>query len=328
MIRQRGFSLIELMIASTISLMMIAALGAVMVSTRTTQRTTDTLAMLQEDARYAFLALTRDVRMAGYTGGYQLDSAPASWPPETTDIANPLHGLDDEHDTINLSGRLRGDVLHIVRADTDHAFVLAAPCDVHTGNFTLECQPSHYPVKDQTWIAASPYFSATFKVKSTDPSTGCGTNSPTTLTLVPKAPTTPTTPTTPTDPIYSTACGFGGDIATPRLYPLIAHSYFVGTNDEGEPALMVRQDDEDTEVVEGVSDLQILYGIDDDADKSVNRYVRADQVSSATDPAANWAQVLAIRVTLTLTPTNDLDGTLDDRTVSGTIAVRNRLIQP
>ncbi|KXX63723.1 PilW family protein [Marichromatium gracile] len=309
--RQRGFSLIELMIASTISLMMIAALGAVMVSTRATHRTTQTLAMLQEDARYAFLALTRDVRMAGYTGGYQLDSAPTSWPPETTDIATPLHGLDDDNDTIDLSGRLRGDVLHIVRADTDHAFVLAAPCA--PASFTLECQPSHYPQAEQTWIATSPYFTETFAVTSTDPSGGCATGSATTLTLVSDS---------------TTACGFGSDTDTPRLYPLIAHSYFVGTNDEDEPALMVRQDGTDTEVVEGVSDLQILYGIDDDADNSVDRYVRADQVSSATDPAANWAQVLAIRVTLTLTPTNDLDGTLDDRIVSGTIAVRNRLIQP
>ncbi|GAB0150098.1 MULTISPECIES: PilW family protein [unclassified Marichromatium] len=318
MIRQRGFSLIELMIASTISLMMIAALGAVMVSTRTTQRTTQTLAMLQEDARYAFLALTRDVRMAGYTGGYQLDSAPASWPPETTDIANPLHGLDDEHDTITMSGRTGGDVLHLVRADTDHAFVLDTACQGGAGaaRFTLACQPTHSPLAGQTWIATSPYFTETFAVTSTDPSAGCATGATTTLALVSDS---------------TTACGFGSDTATPRLYPLIAHSYFVGTNDEGEPALMVRQDGTDTELVEGVSDLQILYGIDDDADKSVDRYVRADQVSSATTASAraeDWRRVLAIRLTLTLTPTNDLDGTLDDRIVSGTIAVRNRLIQP
>ena len=66
--RMRGLSLIELMIATTISLVILAAVGWVYQGTSQTYRSHDALARMQEGARYAFELMSKDLRMAGVAG--------------------------------------------------------------------------------------------------------------------------------------------------------------------------------------------------------------------------------------------------------------------
>jgi len=66
--RFQGFSLIELMIAMTLGLVLIAGVLTVMLSQRTSSRLEDTMARMQENARVAFDILARDIRMAGGVG--------------------------------------------------------------------------------------------------------------------------------------------------------------------------------------------------------------------------------------------------------------------
>lgn len=63
-----GVSLIELMVALTIGLLLIAGALTVYMQSRNTYRTTDTAARMQETARYAFDILEPDVRLAGFWG--------------------------------------------------------------------------------------------------------------------------------------------------------------------------------------------------------------------------------------------------------------------
>ena len=65
---QPGFSLIELLVAVTISLFVLAGVGVVMVSSRTSYETQNFNARLQENARFAVQFLSYDLRMAGYWG--------------------------------------------------------------------------------------------------------------------------------------------------------------------------------------------------------------------------------------------------------------------
>lgn len=63
-----GLSLIELMAALTIGLLLIAGALTVYMQSRNTYRTTDTAARMQETARYAFDIIEPDVRLAGFWG--------------------------------------------------------------------------------------------------------------------------------------------------------------------------------------------------------------------------------------------------------------------
>ncbi|MFQ5936255.1 MAG: PilW family protein, partial [Acidiferrobacterales bacterium] len=63
-----GFTLVELMVAVTIGLIILAALSQLFVSSRATYQVEEGLSRVQESGRIAMEFLTRDLRMAGYAG--------------------------------------------------------------------------------------------------------------------------------------------------------------------------------------------------------------------------------------------------------------------
>ena len=66
--RQRGFSLIELLIGSALGLFLLAAVISIYLSAKQTYNIQDRLARMQENARLALRLITHDARMAGYLG--------------------------------------------------------------------------------------------------------------------------------------------------------------------------------------------------------------------------------------------------------------------
>jgi type IV pilus assembly protein PilW len=64
----RGFSLVELMVAMVIGLVLIGGAAQVYINSRATYAVNETAARLQETARYALSILEPDIRMAGYWG--------------------------------------------------------------------------------------------------------------------------------------------------------------------------------------------------------------------------------------------------------------------
>lgn len=66
--RQGGFSLVEMMIAMTISLVIILAVTQIFVSSRGTYSYTEGMSRVQESGRFAIDFIAKDIRMAGYTG--------------------------------------------------------------------------------------------------------------------------------------------------------------------------------------------------------------------------------------------------------------------
>ena len=67
--RQHGFSLIELMVAVTLGLLLLAGLGTLFLGTSRSYRENDLIAGMQDQARFAMATLSRDLSMAGYWGG-------------------------------------------------------------------------------------------------------------------------------------------------------------------------------------------------------------------------------------------------------------------
>ncbi|MES2683518.1 MAG: PilW family protein [Pseudomonadota bacterium] len=67
--QQQGLTLVELMIALTLGLIVITALVVVFSSSNQNYRQNEALASLQDNARFALDAVSRDLAMAGYWGG-------------------------------------------------------------------------------------------------------------------------------------------------------------------------------------------------------------------------------------------------------------------
>jgi type IV pilus assembly protein PilW len=64
--RQRGLTLVEIMVALTLGLVLIAGLLQLFVGTRQSYRTQENLSRVQENGRYALEFISRAVRIAGY----------------------------------------------------------------------------------------------------------------------------------------------------------------------------------------------------------------------------------------------------------------------
>lgn len=83
--RQLGLTLVELMVALVLGLVVIGAVVNLFLTNRQTYRTTENLARMQENLRFAFELMARDVREAGATAcgatnfANVLNGTPATW---------------------------------------------------------------------------------------------------------------------------------------------------------------------------------------------------------------------------------------------------------
>ena len=82
--RARGFTLLELMIAMTISLLILSALAAIVMGTSSTNRTRDRASDLQVNGRYALDQIRRDLQHAGFLGVTSM-----FLPDQAISVANP-----------------------------------------------------------------------------------------------------------------------------------------------------------------------------------------------------------------------------------------------
>jgi type IV pilus assembly protein PilW len=66
--RQRGFSLVEILVALTISVFLISGVVQLFISSRQTYRYHNALSRIEENGRFALEVMARDIRMAGHYG--------------------------------------------------------------------------------------------------------------------------------------------------------------------------------------------------------------------------------------------------------------------
>jgi type IV pilus assembly protein PilW len=66
-IKERGLTLVELLVALVMGLVLLAGVVTVFVANKQTYRLQDAIARLQESGRFAVLFMERDIRMAGYS---------------------------------------------------------------------------------------------------------------------------------------------------------------------------------------------------------------------------------------------------------------------
>lgn len=247
---QQGVSLIELMIAMTLGLVLVIGITSVYLGAKRSVDNQAALATVQENARYAFEFLGNDVRMAGFSGG-PADATviqPVSWNGGKDLQAFPLRGFETGVSTFPSfpvdRPRLRGDVVTMVYADTDNELELdpAVSPNPSATVFTLKSWPSPAPAVGGLMVASDYTRAAGFGITAID----SGAKTLTTANSV---------------------GGFSGSVAARRVCPLKGYTYYIANNPASEPSLYRLKltaigGTDPEEVVEGVSDMQITYGVD------------------------------------------------------------------
>ncbi|MEO5326987.1 MAG: PilW family protein [Magnetococcus sp. THC-1_WYH] len=298
-----GFSLIELMIALTIGLILLTGLLKIFSSTRQTYQLNSNLARLQENARFALEIMSREIAMAGYWGC-------------TSDVS-PINVLVTPNNyEWAFNDRIRG------YDNSDLAsFPTAFQAEAWTGTdalvvsgldpdpFTIE---SHNACSAQFKIAQSHDLLDDEIVFVTD----CTQGAIFQITNANQANKTIVHNTGTGSIGNSTKClggDCGGSCSTSWyeygpdafLARFRAVAFYIGTGASGEPALFWEvlngaSSSSAAELVDGVENLQVLYGRDTDADGIANQYVTAAVVEAAAD----WSNVVTVRLGL-LFRTND-----------------------
>jgi type IV pilus assembly protein PilW len=297
----KGLSLVELMIAMTLGLATVAAVGWVYLGTMQTYRTHDAISRVQEGARHAFELIGKDLRMTGAVGcpyaTYANDMTNSTaW--YTNLFGQPLIGIEQDATDVGEVNEL-SDALSVLRADVSREFIVQNH-NSGTATFTL---PSGHGIQDgELLVATDCTHAAVFQATATTANT--------------VGHTTGGTP--------GNSTGALGATYTPgsRVYRLNAVTYYVAVNGAGVPSLyrLVPTGTSATltpeELVEGVEDLQVTFGVDTDipADGIVDLvggdgYISADDVDSVSVPGANtsekWSRVVSVRVSLLIRTAED-----------------------
>lgn len=276
----RGFSIIELMVAMTIGLLLLAGLFYIYFGAAQSSRLQGAVALMQTNVRYAFELMAVDIRMTGFTGSQ--DANPSNVVnvaqsshlcplidvfsnKDCNDGAGPLLGHENTNPptvctTANTTPcyRTGTDSLTVVRVDTERKYALSAHA---SPDLTLKDWPSsNVPEAGEIFVVADYTHAAVFQVGSVTSgskkvSYGAGGDPGNTGTNL---------------------GAFRGGINALGLYRLSGVSYYIGRNPAGEPALYRDTLSHDSttkkatstaeELVQGIEDMEITYGVDTSAD--------------------------------------------------------------
>jgi type IV pilus assembly protein PilW len=302
--KQQGITLTELMVAISLSLILLSGIIQMFVSSKQSYRTTEGLSRMQENARYTMGVLSKEVRMAGFSPCKQ-----------TSNIANVLNNASDDKynffdgavtgydgDASTFGGdfpavgtnpgeRVAGsDAIRILRGGTEsysvevHNLVSAEfklKGDDHTldpGDIVLVCDATNSSIIQ---ISNSNQNNVTVVHQT-------GSGSPGNCTKGLGFPVVCTTNGTP----YAYNQGS-------QLVKFESYVYFLGVSASGETNSLYRRKlladssglDNAEELVEGIESMQLVYGEAADASSAAQRYVTADAVT-------DWNNVVSVRLGL------------------------------
>jgi type IV pilus assembly protein PilW len=338
-VRQRGFTVVEMMVAMAIGLVVSSVVVTMFAASSRSYRVTDAMGDLQEAGRIAMSTLQRDAHLVGFRGCNSNNVRNSA--PITNLQATPTAYLNDF--TTGVQGY----------QGTGAGWIPALPAAISGPGAPVAAGPiASTDVLVLRVIAGTPVPLSANMTSVTDaiPVMSVASFAAGTRAVVSDCVRATVFQVTGVDAVGGTLQhaltlntstsalrAFGTDAAVMRFE---THAYFIGPSIRdatNERSLWVRVDgNAPVEVVENVQDMQILYGEDTDGDFVPNLFRTADVV-------ANWNNVLAIQVNLllrgsglrdnqavtnyvfngaTVTPT---DRRLR-RTYSATIQLRNRTL--
>ena len=288
--RQRGLSLVEIMVAMVISLILLAGVVQIFIGSKNTYRVQEGLSRLQENGRFAIDIMARDVRMAGFQGCTRLGTAPGQVEPNIIVKTPPaalaftvndvLAGADDVSAGNALGARAGTDTLTIRGARPSSA-KLTGNMTADNANIQIDSNPDNFEAND-ILIITDCINADIFQASAV--SNGSGT----TVTIAHAN-------NVNTDNRLSKAYRDNA-----MLMRFETYTYFVAdsgrTNAAGNPIYSLFRtsvDGSTEELIEGIEDLQIQYGVDTNDDMLVDTYVAAGGVG-----ASQWGNIVAVRLSV------------------------------
>lgn len=320
--RQQGFSLVELVIAMALGLLLMAGVLQTFLSSKQTYSTNNALARVQESGRFAMEFLTNDIRNAGYRGECMsslknlLNELSSKYNADYFDLNQAVSGKSDLYP----KGRIAGDVIHIKYAANVPGVTASGNTAASANAISLTAASG---IAKDTIVIVSDSFgcdmfqnrnNANAKSLSRGNSGSPGNKNP-------------------AKEEFSHAYD-----ASMEILRLQSATYYIGSGANNLSSLrrigFTTGTGVDEILVEGVQDMQILYGIAG-SDRRVDSYVPAASVS-------NWDNVVSVRVYLLVVSAetnvlpenqiikfNEKDVTIQNRRLaqvfSTTIGIRNRL---
>jgi type IV pilus assembly protein PilW len=317
--RSRGLSLVELMVALAVGLLLMAGAISIFLSNKRTYQVTEDLSRLQENARFALDTMMRDLRMAGNVGcGNNLDAVNNIAIDTATDPRGVLWDLGlpgaGAETGVGLEG-INNVVIGTSTWSPSNDALLTLPAAIVAGTDAVTVRYLAGPGRRVTADSAG-----TAITVETPPGVMAGELAG----VVDCA----------SGVLFQVAAASGSSITAadsltrsfeaapvnqpyPSVAPFRAARYYIGTGTVGGNSrslyrqTMRWQDTNgngtpdagefvvaDDELVEGVEDLQVLYGIDTNGDERPDSYVTAG--SGNLDSAAEWRRVVSLRLGLLL----------------------------
>lgn len=316
---QKGLTLVEIMIAITISLVLLAGIMQIFMSSKQSYNIQQALSRVQENARLVSDLMLRDITAAGYLGCLGATDEVVNTLADQTANFNYAAGIEGDEggngnpDSITIRRVIEGMSVPVVEPMAN----LTAPIKLDTGNL------SYASLNQYDVVTVSDCSGAAVFMITNEPGTdgfiehdsGSGYTAPA---------------NTPNAGQYNSSADlkriFGSPSATTaKIYRVASTSYQVMPSESGRTTSLYLSGEE---LIEGVEDLQIRYGIaNDPASPSIptitEQYVDADEV-------ADWNDVMAVRITFVVNSGDlivnpgDGDGRLK-KTFTTTIRLRNRV---
>jgi type IV pilus assembly protein PilW len=305
--KQQGITLVELMIAMVIGLILTAGVSQIFISTQQTHRITEEQSRLQENARFALGFITKDVREAGYTGCRAIEEmnvqTVANAPVPNYDQDSTINGNEATSATVwtpALAASINGTVVSgtdtvtiqkgtscgatlIGSAASNAQIQISTPnsCNIQADDVLMisDCQDAHIFRANSTSVGGTQTV--------THPSSS---NNGTHLCINQAG-------------VGTGSCGTGNAKsygADSELLKFTSLTYYIRQGAGGRNALWVYDNTKATsaqnpiELIEGVEDMQVTYGVDTSGDDTVDAYQTANTVNTA----ANWINVISAEISL------------------------------
>jgi type IV pilus assembly protein PilW len=328
--KTRGLSLIELMIAMVLGLVVVASASAIFISNRQTYRATESMGRLQEGGRVSFELMARDIRQAaGNPCARDLRVANVLRNPATNWWSNwnsTIIGYEDSDGaafpfSAAVGGRVAGtDAIEMKSADNVSGVTVVSH---NPPSAQFQVNTTSHPLTDGDIVMVCDFRQATIlQVTNASP----GTNT----TIVHNDGNSVSPGNCSKGLGFPTNCGSTN--GTPYTYDptstivkMQASRWYVGNNESGGRSLFraVLTNNggnagvANQEIVSGINNMTLQYLVRNGAD-----YVNASAVAPN-----DWANVVAVRVLLTMAGTDRIgtDGNPIQRNLAHTVTLRNRM---
>ncbi len=335
--KQAGMTLLEIMVAMVIGLFLIAGLFNIFLSSTQTYRMQDNMSRMQENGRFAMDFIIRDMRMADYWGCLRagLANVTNNLDPAGVGYDAAIHGygggIDGTEGAAGANAAVDASDTLIMRGAYDAGIFVEAPFGPQA-SANIKVTAGNGLEEGEIVLVADCTQADIFQITNANPSTS-GTVVHNTGAAQQPGNNNVSNPGCPGANAHCLSKVFLGDAA---IYKLASITYAIQNGAGGRPSLFRSFNGVNSELVEGIENMQILYGEDTNGDNTPDYYVPANDAGLTMD------NVVSVRISLLVSSPDDgltsqaipftYNGATNTpadnrlrRVITSTVAVRNRL---